>query len=32
VALAAILMTVTMVVMLFSEWLRRAGQTPARKA
>jgi len=32
VALAAILMTVTMVVMLLSEWLRRAGQTPARKA
>jgi spermidine/putrescine transport system permease protein len=32
VALAAILMTVTMAVMLFTEWLRRVGQTPARKA
>lgn len=31
VALAAILMTVTMAVMLFSEWLRRVGQTPAQK-
>ncbi len=30
VALAAILMTVTMAVMLFTEWLRRAGQTPTR--
>jgi spermidine/putrescine transport system permease protein len=32
VALAAILMTITMAVMLFSEWLRRAGQSNARKA
>ena len=32
VALAAILMMVTMAVMLFTEWLRRVGQTPARKA
>jgi spermidine/putrescine transport system permease protein len=32
VALAAILMTVTMAVMLFTEWLRRAGQATARKA
>ena len=32
VSLAAILMTVTMAVMLFSEWLRRADQTSARKA
>jgi spermidine/putrescine transport system permease protein len=32
VALAAILMTVTMAVMLFSEWLRRTGTSSARKA
>jgi spermidine/putrescine transport system permease protein len=32
VALAAILMTITMVVMLLSEWLRRAGQTSKQKA
>jgi spermidine/putrescine transport system permease protein len=32
VALASILMTITMVVMLLSEWLRRAGQTSERKA
>jgi len=32
VALAAILMTVTMAVMLFTEWLRRVGQTPSKKA
>lgn len=32
VALAAILMTVTMAVMLFSEWLRRADQSPSPKA
>jgi spermidine/putrescine transport system permease protein len=32
VALAAILMTVTMAVMLFTEWLRRAGQASTRKA
>jgi spermidine/putrescine transport system permease protein len=32
VALAAILMTVTMTVMLFSEWLRRTGTSSARKA
>jgi spermidine/putrescine transport system permease protein len=32
VALAAILMTITMTAMLLSEWLRRAGQAPARKA
>ncbi len=32
VALAAILMTITMVVMLFIEWLRRAGQNSERKA
>lgn len=32
VALAAILMTVTMAVMLFTEWLRRVGQTPVKKA
>jgi spermidine/putrescine transport system permease protein len=32
VALAAILMTITMVVMLLSEWLRRAGQISERKA
>jgi len=31
VALAAILMSVTMMVMLFTEWLRRIGQSPARK-
>jgi spermidine/putrescine transport system permease protein len=31
VALAAMLMTITMTAMLVSEWLRRAGQTPARK-
>jgi len=31
VALAAILMTITITVMLFNEWLRRAGQTPAQK-
>jgi spermidine/putrescine transport system permease protein len=32
VALAAMLMTITMTAMVLSEWLRRAGQTPARKA
>jgi spermidine/putrescine transport system permease protein len=32
VALAAILMTVTMAVMLFSEWLRRTGTSNVRKA
>ncbi len=32
VALAAILMTITMAVMLLSEWLRRVGQTPTPKA
>jgi len=32
VTLAAILMTITMAVMLISEWLRRAGQTSGRKA
>jgi len=32
VSLAAILMTITMAVMLFSEWLRRADHTSARKA
>lgn len=31
VALAAVLMTVTMAVMLFTEWLRRVGQSPAKK-
>jgi len=32
VALAAILMTITITVMLFNEWLRHAGQTRAQKA
>jgi spermidine/putrescine transport system permease protein len=32
VALAAILMVLTILVMVISEWLRRVGQTPARKA
>jgi spermidine/putrescine transport system permease protein len=32
VALAALLMVLTILVMVISEWLRRAGQTPARKA
>jgi spermidine/putrescine transport system permease protein len=31
VALAAILMVLTISVMLFAEWLRRVGQTPTRK-
>jgi spermidine/putrescine transport system permease protein len=31
IALAAIIMTVTMAVMIFSEWLRRSGQNTSRK-
>jgi spermidine/putrescine transport system permease protein len=31
IALAAVIMTVTMAVMIFSEWLRRPPQNPSRK-
>jgi len=31
IAMAAIIMTLTMAVMIFSEWLRRAGQNTSRK-